>query len=478
MPFAYYLCPMETAANLGLLSTDVIVARATPPGSGALAILRLSGTGSWQMIFQILDRPIPAPKSHRVYFRNIIDDEAVLDEVLITLFAAGKSFTGDESVEISVHGSEFIVARMQMLLVEQGARLAAPGEFSQRAFLNGKLDLAQAEAIADVIASEHEAAHRVAMQQLKGGFSRELADLREQLLHYVSLMELELDFGEEDVEFADRNQLKLLIADLYARTQRLYSSFQYGNAIKQGFQLVLAGRPNAGKSTLFNALLNEDRAIVSDIAGTTRDSIEDRLVVDGMVLRLIDTAGIREATDVIEQIGIARTMAHVEKGGATLYLFDPSEMGEEDLKVDLAMLSKARVLFVVANKVDVLADGSKANWEKFFEENDMQHVFWISARAMDAAQIQGFLGDVTRQLLELFEVPPDQTVVTNLRHAEALLRAMKELEAVAEGLNTGLSGDLMAFHIRGAIKALGEITGIIDVEEILGSIFSRFCIGK
>ncbi len=459
-------------------NSDIIVARATAVGSAALGVVRLSGAGSWALVMCLLDRVIAKPISHRLYYRNVLMDGKVLDEALIALFAEGKSFTGEESVELTVHGSEYILMQLQRLLVKSGARLAEPGEFTQRAFLNGRMDLAQAEAVADLISAEHSAAHTVALNQLKGGYSQEILGLREALLHYVSLMELELDFGEEDVEFANREELRALVSDLLNRTRRLYDSFYYGNALKQGFQLVLAGRPNAGKSTLFNALLNEDRAIVSDIAGTTRDSIEDRLMVDGISVRLVDTAGIREATDTIERLGIARTLDRVSKSGATLYVFDALSITPEDWLRDVTDLRiRTDQVWSVGNKLDLLDTSITRLWEDYGFRNNLGPIHWISA--VDGIDTQEKTLSLIKELfLVRFGDIGDQTTVTNLRHADALHRCIEDLELVLAGLDSGLSGDLMAFHIRGAIQALGSITGIIDVEEILGSIFSRFCIGK
>ncbi len=466
---------METGKGV---NTDIIVARATASGAAALGVVRLSGVGSWSLVFGLLDKPIANPRSHRLYYRTVLEEGNVLDEAVVALFSEGKSFTGEESVEITVHGSEYILHRLQLLLIERGARLAEPGEFTQRAFLNGRLDLAQAEAVADIIAAEHSASHQVAVNQLKGGYSREILDLREALLHYVSLVELELDFGEEDVEFANREELRALVSDLLHRTQRLYDSFYYGNALKQGFQLVLAGRPNAGKSTLFNALLNEERAIVSDIAGTTRDSIEDRLVVDGISVRLVDTAGIREATDTIERLGIARTLDRVSKSGATLYVFDASAISPEDWLRDIMDLrSRTDQVWSVGNKLDLLDEPTCRQWEDYGLRNDLGAIHWISA-VRGGESMDSTISLIKQLFMHRFGAIGDQTTVTNLRHAEALLQCNRDLEAVLQGMDKGLSGDLMAFHIRGAIQALGSITGIIDVEEILGSIFSRFCIGK
>jgi tRNA modification GTPase len=355
--------------------------------------------------------------------------------------------------------------------------LAEPGEFTQRAFLNGKLDLAQAEAVADVIASEHRMAHELALKQLKGGFSRDIATLRDRLLHFTSLVELELDFAEEDVEFASRDELKTLVLRIKAEVDALSDSFALGNVIKKGLALVLAGRPNAGKSTLFNALLNEDRAIVSDIAGTTRDAIEAQLNFEGFLLRLIDTAGIREATDVIEQEGIARTFAHVEKAGATLYLLDMGVCALADAESDLLMLKeKTSRVWVVCNKMDLVDEPARQLWREMLTSLGLEEPWFVSAK--DLSSVKELRKSLESRFLSGFGDLADQTVVTNVRHAESLQQCSSEMEHVLTGMDSGFTGDLLAFHLRSGIRSLAGITGDIGVEEILGSIFSKFCIGK
>jgi len=463
-------------SDQNLYHTDTIVARATAAGIGAIAVVRVSGPEALTITDSLLKRNISDRPTHTAHLRTLYDEDGVMDEALVTIFKGVKSYTGEDTAEVSLHGSEYIVSRVLRAFIRNGARLAEPGEFTQRAFLNGKLDLAQAEAVADVIASEHRMAHDLALKQLKGGFSRDIATLRDRLLHFTSLVELELDFAEEDVEFASREELRALVLRIKSEVDALNDSFALGNVIKKGLALVLAGRPNAGKSTLFNALLNEDRAIVSDIAGTTRDAIEAQLNFEGFLLRLIDTAGIREATDVIEQEGIARTFAHVEKAGATLYLLDVVECTLEEARLDLTMLKqKTSRIWVVCNKVD-MAQGDLGAWSAMVNEMDLESVWFVSAR--DAISVKELRNSIEARFLGGFGELGDQTVVTNIRHAESLQQCSDEMERVLEGLESGFTGDLLAFHLRAGIRALSGITGEIGVEEILGSIFSKFCIGK
>lgn len=463
-------------SDQNLYHTDTIVARATAAGIGAIAVVRVSGPEALTITDSLLKRNISDRPTHTAHLRTLYDEDGVMDEALVTIFKGVKSYTGEDTAEVSLHGSEYIVSRVLRAFIRNGARLAEPGEFTQRAFLNGKLDLAQAEAVADVIASEHRMAHDLALKQLKGGFSRDIATLRDRLLHFTSLVELELDFAEEDVEFASREELRALVLRIKSEVDALNDSFALGNVIKKGLALVLAGRPNAGKSTLFNALLNEDRAIVSDIAGTTRDAIEAQLNFEGFLLRLIDTAGIREATDVIEQEGIARTFAHVEKAGATLYLLDVVECTLEEARLDLTMLKqKTSRIWVVCNKVD-MAQGDLGAWSAMVNEMDLESVWFVSAR--DAISVKELRNSIEARFFGGFGELGDQTVVTNIRHAESLQQCSDEMERVLEGLESGFTGDLLAFHLRAGIRALSGITGEIGVEEILGSIFSKFCIGK
>ena len=464
-------------ANQDLFHSDTIVARATAAGVGAIAVVRVSGPSALKLTDELLKIGVADKPTHTAHLRTMYDGDGVMDEALITLFKGSKSYTGEDTVEVSVHGSEYIVSRLLRAYMDKGARLAEPGEFTQRAFLNGKLDLAQAEAVADLIASEHRIAHDLALKQLKGGFSKDIAALRDRLLHFTSLVELELDFAEEDVEFASRSELKLLVERIQAEVVSLRDSFALGNVIKKGLALVLAGRPNAGKSTLFNALLNEDRAIVSDIAGTTRDAIEAQLNFEGFLLRLIDTAGIREATDVIEQEGIARTFAHVEKAGATLYLLDMGVCALADAEADLLMLKeKTSRVWVVCNKMDLVDESARQTWREMVTSLGLEEPWFVSAR--DLVSVQALRGLLEERFLGGLEGVADQTVVTNVRHAESLDRCATEMQSVLDGMASGLTGDLLAFHLREGIRSLAGITGEIGVEEILGSIFSKFCIGK
>jgi tRNA modification GTPase len=464
-------------ANQDLFHSDTIVARATAAGVGAIAVVRVSGPSALKLTDELLKIAVADKPTHTAHLRTMYDGDGVMDEALITLFKGSKSYTGEDTVEVSVHGSEYIVSRLLRAYMDRGARLAEPGEFTQRAFLNGKLDLAQAEAVADLIASEHRIAHDLALKQLKGGFSKDIAALRDRLLHFTSLVELELDFAEEDVEFASRSELKLLVERIQTEVVSLRDSFALGNVIKKGLALVLAGRPNAGKSTLFNALLNEDRAIVSEIAGTTRDAIEAQLNFEGFMLRLIDTAGIREATDVIEQEGIARTFSHVEKAGATMYLLDMGSCSLAEAEQDLMMLKqKTSRVWVVCNKVDLAVTVSQQPWIDMVEAMGLEAPWFVSAK--DKVSVQALRLALESRFMGGLADVGDQTVVTNVRHADSLSHCATEMQQVLDGMASGLSGDLLAFHLREGIRALSGITGEIGVDEILGSIFSKFCIGK
>jgi tRNA modification GTPase len=464
-------------ANQDLFHSDTIVARATAAGVGAIAVVRVSGPSALQLTDELLKIAVADKPTHTAHLRTMYDGDGVMDEALITLFKGSKSYTGEDTVEVSVHGSEYIVSRLLRAYMDKGARLAEPGEFTQRAFLNGKLDLAQAEAVADLISSEHRIAHDLALKQLKGGFSKDIAALRDRLLHFTSLVELELDFAEEDVEFASRSELKLLVERIQAEVVSLRDSFALGNVIKKGLALVLAGRPNAGKSTLFNALLNEDRAIVSEIAGTTRDAIEAQLNFEGFMLRLIDTAGIREATDVIEQEGIARTFSHVEKAGATMYLLDMGSCSLAEAEQDLMMLKqKTSRVWVVCNKVDLAVTVSQQLWVDMVAAMGLEAPWFVSAK--DKVSVQALRLALESRFMGGLADVGDQTVVTNVRHADSLNHCATEMQQVLDGMASGLSGDLLAFHLREGIRALSGITGTIGVDEILGSIFSKFCIGK
>ncbi|TXF87686.1 tRNA uridine-5-carboxymethylaminomethyl(34) synthesis GTPase MnmE [Neolewinella aurantiaca] len=463
---------------------ETIVAIATPTGEGAIGIVRLSGRDCIALVDDFFPaRTLVQSEARKAWFGIITDEEGrAIDEVVVTLYRAPASYTGEDSVEISCHGSPFILSRVVQLCLDAGARMAAPGEFSQRAFLNGKLDLSQAEAVADLIASQSAAAHRIALHQLRGGVSNEIKDLRQKLIDFASLIELELDFGEEDVEFADRNQLRDLVEKIRARITQLTTSFRLGNAIKLGITTVIAGRPNAGKSTLLNALLNEERAIVSHIPGTTRDTIEETLNIGGVTFRLVDTAGIREASDTIEAIGVERAIERVRTSQLLVYVFDVVETNPETLASDLDRLYREDLqLIVVANKMDL---NPYTKYEQYFGDDyagkwAVDKEDFIPMVAKDRANL-GYLQD---RLLATATggtagLDQQQVVLSNARHYDALRRADEALVRVLDGLNVGISQDFVAMDIRQSLRELGEITGEITTDDLLGNIFSNFCIGK
>lgn len=457
-------------------NTATICALATPPGIGAIGVIRLSGKDSISIANKVFyGKDLSTADSHTIHFGSIRDGENILDEVLISIFKNPNSYTGEDAVEISTHGSSFVQQQVIQLLIRNGAKAAGPGEFTQRAFLNGKLDLSQAEAVADIIASNSEASLKVAMQQMRGGFSNEIKELRQSLIDFASLIELELDFSEEDVEFADRKKLNALVDQIISTTSRLTNSFQVGNVIKNGIPVVIAGSPNVGKSTLLNVLLNEDRAIVSDIAGTTRDTIEEEVNFDGTVFRFIDTAGIRETTDTIEAIGVKKSLEMIQSSAIVLYMFDVHERSAGELHKIADDLNKtiegnsAKVIWV-ANKID------KEDFEYIEHEFEaFDNLVLISAK--EKQNIDGLIKELVQQA-SLGNVNLNQSIVTNTRHYEALSAANASLLKVKEGLDSGTSGDLLAMDIRQALHDLGSITGEVDVEELLGNIFGRFCIGK
>ncbi len=458
---------------------DVIAARATPPGSGAIAVVRISGPGALAIADKVVDRTVSDMSSHTAHLRNLVDVEGRFDEALAVVFKGPKSYTGDDTVEFSVHGSDYIVQRLLKALYRAGARPAEAGEFTFRAFFNGKLDLAQAEGVADLIAADSAAAHRAAFHQLKGGVSKDIGLLREQLIKFAALIELELDFGEEDVEFAGRLELRELLNSSLLSVRDLMKSFELGNAVKEGIQVVLAGRPNAGKSTLFNLLLREDRAIVSDIAGTTRDALEDRLIVDGIRLRLIDTAGIREATDTIEKLGIERTYRHISGGALTLLVFDLTSASKEQLGSDVAEI-KARTgkVICIGNKLDLTGRSEneiEAQWGDFLKGLGVEAFIAVSGL------IEGHrehLKGILRGVVAADDLHSDRSMVTSLRHFHALQRSEQSLMLVMQALDNGFTGDLLASDLREALNALGEVTGQVSSEDLLDYVFSKFCIGK
>lgn len=518
---------------------DTIVALATPAGVGAIGVIRLSGAAAIRICNQVFKgKNLEEQDSHTIHFGTIRDEEdRIIDEVLVSLFVAPKSYTRENVVEVSCHGSSYIIQQLIQLFIKQGARMAQPGEFTLRAFLNGQMDLSQAEAVADLIAASSESSHTLAVQQMRGGFSDEIQKLRQQLLDFASLIELELDFSEEDVEFADRSELKKLVKTIQTYLHDLIQSFDLGNAIKNGINTVIAGRPNAGKSTLLNALLNEERAIVSDIAGTTRDTIEEVLNINGIQFRLIDTAGIREASDQIEAMGVEKTMEKISQSALLIYVFDVIQMQPEEVRQDLAKLMKPGVhLLVIANKMDL---NPYTKFEHYFGEvgksgsqevespksevesrevgesesresevrsqevpepnpaghstHDLPHSTplghtthdlglitsnqWIPVSALEKMNIP-FLKEKLYESVISEQVQLDSTVVSNVRHYEALRKASESLDDVLHAMDSGITSDFVAMDIRRALAFLGEITGEISTDDLLGNIFGKFCIGK
>jgi tRNA modification GTPase len=452
---------------------DTIVALATPQGVGAIGVIRVSGKRS----FPIMNELFPAKNlqeqaSHTLHVGYLKENGVVLDEVVLSLFKGPKSYTGEDVIEISCHGSPFIQEQVLAAIVRKGARMAKPGEFTQRAFLNGKLDLAQAESVADLIAANTEASRKTALHNMRGGFSSDLHALREQLIKFSALIELELDFAQEDVEFADRKALHELVQQLQTTTNELVRSFSLGNAIRNGVQVAIIGKPNAGKSTLLNALLNENRAIVSDIAGTTRDTIEEVININGILFRLADTAGIREHTqDVIEQIGVERSLEKMKASDIVVYLFDINTTTTAELQEQLAELQSRQIRYIpVANKTDV---ASPAAVQAFLHA--IPDLIFIAARG--STGIESLQLALTQQVMT-GSLQTEATIVTNARHYEALQKLSTALQDVQKGLNDQLPGDLLALDIRQCLHYLGLITGEITNEEQLDFIFSKFCIGK
>ncbi len=470
-----------------MMYNDSIVALATPSGAGAISIIRVSGPDAIEIgasVFKsIKNKDLKQQKTHTLHLGHIIDEGKTLDEVLISIFKGPNSYTGENTIEISCHGSTYIQQQIIQLLLRKGCRMADAGEFTLRAFLNGKLDLSQAEAVADLISSDNEASHQIAMQQMRGGFSNEIAKLREELLNFASLIELELDFAEEDVEFADRTQFHELLNRIEFVLKRLIDSFAMGNVIKNGIPVAIVGEPNVGKSTLLNALLNEERAIVSDIAGTTRDTIEDELVIGGVGFRFIDTAGIRETKDVVESIGIQKTFEKIEQAQVVLYLVDGLELNHEGALDSLVIaLNKTqnqypqKTIVTIINKKDLISEENIVNIEKKLTTNNQQSTtIFISAKNKEG------IDELKNTLLSFVNTGAlrnNETIVTNTRHYDSLLKALDEIQKVKFGLESNLSSDLMALDIKEALYHFGLITGQVTNDELLGNIFANFCIGK
>ncbi|MFN3969394.1 tRNA uridine-5-carboxymethylaminomethyl(34) synthesis GTPase MnmE [Flavobacterium sp.] len=467
-----------------MISQETIVALASPSGAGAIAVIRISGNDAItiaEKVFQsISGKAISQQKTHTIHLGHIVDEGKVYDQVLLSIFKNPHSYTGEDVIEISCHGSTYIQQQIIQLLLRKGCKMAQAGEFTLRAFLNGKLDLSQAEAVADLISSDNEASHQIAMQQMRGGFSNEIAKLREELLNFASLIELELDFAEEDVEFADRTQFKELLNRIEFVLKRLIDSFAVGNVIKNGIPVAIVGEPNVGKSTLLNALLNEERAIVSDIAGTTRDTIEDELVIEGIGFRFIDTAGIRETKDVVESIGIKKTFEKIEQAQVVMYLVDSvqcSVLSLESLNIEIGKIKNQfplKPIIVVLNKVDKLSQ------EELTTILNQLTTYNIQPITISAKNKQG-IEDLKNQLMSFVNTGAlrnNETIVTNTRHYDSLLKALEEIQKVRFGMDTNLSSDLMAIDIKQALYYFGEITGEVTNDELLGNIFANFCIGK
>jgi len=458
---------------------STICAIATPAGNGAISIIRLSGKDAIKVCnkaFKPVDKSkeLTKTKANTIVFGTIIENSQIIDEVLVSVFKAPHSYTGEDIVEVSCHGSQYIQSRILQLFIRSGASLASPGEFTMRAFLNGKLDLSQAEAVADLIASNSKTAHKLAIKQMRGGFSEKIKDLREQLINFASLIELELDFSEEDVEFAKRTDLLELLSKIDKEISILINSFSLGNVMKNGIPVAIIGKPNVGKSTLLNLLLNEERAIVSELPGTTRDAIEDTMVIDGTAFRFIDTAGLRESTDQIENIGIEKTYEKINLASVILYLFDISQTNIEeinstiqDFKIHLNDPSKR--IIVIANMIDKLVEIPK----HFKDFVDLETIF-ISAKRNENIHL------ITESLIKSVanENISENTIISNARHYEALTKTKESLIRATEGIHTNIPSDLVAQDIREALHYLGEITGQITSNDILHNIFAKFCIGK
>lgn len=453
--------------------TDTIIAMATASGTGAIAVIRISGSEAIPIsdtLFQsIRNKKLIDQKSHTIHLGHIIENDKTLDKVLVSIFKGPNSYTSEDVIEVSCHGSPYIQQQIIQLFLRHGCRMATAGEFTLRAFLNGKMDLSQAEAVADLIASDSEAAHEIAMKQMRGGFSGEIEKLREELLNFASLIELELDFSQEDVEFADRTQFNELLNRISEALKKLIDSFALGNVIKNGIPIAIVGEPNVGKSTLLNALLNEERAIVSDIPGTTRDTVEDQISINGINFRFVDTAGIRETKDVVEKIGIERTFEKIDKAKLIIFLFDSPNFDKTELE-NIKNRYPNKNLLPICNKVDLL---SSIQVDQL--KSEIPNTLFISAKAKKG------ISELGKKLLSLIDsgaLSGDETIVTNSRHYDALLKALEAIQKVKEGMDIELSSDFIAIDIRQSLYHLGEITGSVTTDDLLGNIFSNFCIGK
>ena len=457
-----------------MINQETIIALATPTGLGAISVIRISGLNAISITEKLfkskVNKKLSNQNSHTVHLGHLIKNNHELDEVLVTIFKGPHSYTGENTVEISCHGSTYIQQEIIDLFIENGIRVANPGEFTLRAFINGKMDLNQAEAVADLIASENEGSHKLAMEQMKNGFSNDLKKLRAELLHFSSMIELELDFSQEDVEFAERSEFKKLTVRIQNELEKLIDSFKSGNVLKNGISVAIAGKPNAGKSSLLNTLLNEDKAIVSDIPGTTRDSIEDSLVIDGINFRFTDTAGLRETKDIIESKGIEKTKEKINNARVLIYLFDSNDTTFSEISSDLKSFKRKDLsVLLVRNKIDI-----KNTNQKLITELEKFELIEISANNSESVSL------LKKRLVNEINIlnPYTDTVISNSRHYEALMKALKAIEEVNIGLKSDISGDLLSVDIRKSIEHLAEITGEITNDDVLGNIFANFCIGK
>jgi tRNA modification GTPase len=457
-----------------MINQETIIALATPNGLGAISVIRISGLNAISVTEKLFkpkgNKKLSNQKSHTVHLGHLMKNGHELDEVLVTLFKGPHSYTGENTIEISCHGSTFIQQEIIDLFIENGIRVANPGEFTLRAFINGKMDLNQAEAVADLIASENEGSHKLAMEQMKNGFSNDLKKLRAELLHFSSMIELELDFSQEDVEFAERSEFKKLTVKIQTELEKLIDSFKSGNVLKNGISVAIAGKPNAGKSSLLNTLLNEDKAIVSDIPGTTRDSIEDSLVIDGINFRFTDTAGLRETEDIIESKGIEKTKEKINNARILIYLFDSNDTTFNEINSDIKSFTREDLsVLLVRNKVDL-----KNTNQNLINQLEKFEIIEISANNIDS------VSSLKKRLVNEINIlnPYTDTVISNSRHYEALMKALKAIKEVNMGLKSDISGDLLSVDIRKSIEHLAEITGEITNDDVLGNIFANFCIGK